>query len=89
MDERVVDEIPERLLEAQRVAVDAHRIQPALDADLASGERGAIREPVSHRAQELVQVDPLGSQGNGPLVGPGDQQQVFGQAREPLRLLCR
>ena len=49
----------------------------------------ATREPGSDPAQQLVEVHPLALDRQLALIGPGDHEQVLGQAREPIDLLDR
>ena len=80
MAKGVVDEVAERLLEPQAVALNAAS-RPASTAILAAQGK-ASRD----RLEQLVRVDRLALKRQVALLRAREQQQVVGEPREPLGL---
>ena len=76
--ERVVDQVPERLLDPQDVDVRFEG-RGDVDDDLPPTLARATREPGSNSAKQLVEVHPLALDRQLALIGPCDHEQVFGQ----------
>ena len=85
--EPVRDEVSERLLEPDRVPLDDD--VAAGDVNRAAELAGARREPRCNPVEELACPNRLSPDGECALVDPCDEQQVFGEAGEPLGLLGR
>src|SRR5205823_5715575 len=86
MAEPVVDEVAERLLQPDPVAVDAKTSRRG-DEDRLPQLPGAPVETRDDGPEEVVDVECLHPERESPAVGPGDQEQVVRQPRETLRLL--
>ena len=86
--ERVVDEVPKRLLEAQPVRL---RLGAGwnVDRDPSVLPRRALRESVCGRARQLIEGDGLDPEPERVLVGPGHEEQVVREEGEPIGLLRR
>jgi hypothetical protein len=85
--QRVVDEVPERLLEADPVAQDAHA---GAGRDRLHRPAGLLRAPLEAAGdggEQLGSGQRLHPQRQPPAVGAGDQQQVVGEPGEPVDLL--
>jgi hypothetical protein len=85
--ERVLDEVRERLLEADGVGIESQLA--GLDLQLAPQRRGTVLEALGEALEQVVRLHRFPADRQRALVGPRDQQQVVGESREPLRLLCR
>ena len=87
--ERVVDEVPERLLESQPVCRHLGVAVGTSTTIRRRSRRRALREAVGGRARQLTEIDGLDPQPERLLVGPGDEQQVLREEDEPVGLLRR
>ena len=86
--ERVVDEVPERLLEAQPVA-DEDAILRCVDLERAARFGGSGVEPPGHGIEHLADDVALTRERKPPVLGAREHQQVLGESHEPLDLLPR
>ena len=87
MPERVVDEVPERLLEAQLIAGEAaddrmHHPEPA------TGLGAATLEPPRDRRWRLNLERRL-VEGKPPLVARGEDEEILGEPHQAVGLLRR
>jgi hypothetical protein len=79
--ERVVDHVPDRLLETQAIGVDERRLA-GLDLQLAVLRSKAAGD----RLHDLVDVQRLELERQLTLLGAREHEQVVGDAREPVGL---
>ena len=88
--ERVVDEVPERLLEAESVAVESHA-RRVDDLDRSAFRRRRARRTAAQRVvEQLVGRDWLPSQRHPTAVELREDEQVVGEAPQAVDLLgCR
>jgi hypothetical protein len=80
--ECVVDEIAERLFDAEWVDVEVGG--RGIDAKLTAEGVGAGREAVGYGAQQGIRIDPFSPDRKGSLVGARDEEQFLGEPREAL-----
>ena len=88
MLEGVVDEVAERLLDAERIRVERD-VVARLDPDVAVELAGAQGEALAHPVEHLGCVEPLRADRQPALVCPRKQQQVLGEPGQPFGLLGR
>ena len=88
MLERVVDEVPERLLDPQPID-PRHGRFVRLDHQRAAFELGPRAEAVANLLHDVHQVGRLGAQRERALLGAREDEQVVGDPRQPIRLLGR
>ena len=88
MDERVLDEVVQRLLEARLVAVHDGPARVG-DSKWASGSTGERVEPESDAFEQRVRVDGFSPQRQKALVVAGDEQQILGEPSQAVRFLRR
>ncbi len=85
--EGVVHEVHERLADAQRVGMD---VQAALaDSKLAAERARPARESRRGVCEQVIHGNGLLPDRQRPLVGAGDQQEIFGEPGQALRLVGR
>ena len=86
--ERVVDEVPERLLEPEAVAVDAAAPVAALVGERASrSPRPAIGTGCATEARSSSASSVSTLERQPPALGAGDQQEVLGELGQAVDLL--
>src|SRR5262249_53294278 len=84
----VVDEVGERLLEAEAVTVDP---LPARGRDLerTSLPRGAAGVASGDGVEEVLGGDRRAAKWKAALIGPREDEQILGQPRQPVDLVGR
>ena len=86
--ERVVDEVPERLLDPRPVDPRHGRLV-RVDHQRAPLELGPRTEAVANLLHDVHEVGRLRAQRQRPLLGAREDEQVVGDPRQPVRLLGR
>ena len=86
--ERVVDEVAERLAQAQLVGVD-RLLVAGVDRDAAPALAGATGEAARHPVELLAQLERLRPHGQLALARAREDQEVLGQLREVIAFLDR
>ena len=86
MLERIVDEVSERLLDAQPVD-SRHRRLVRIDGQRAALELGPSAEAVADLLDDVQEVCRFRAEGERALLGAGEEEQIVSDPRQPVRLL--
>ena len=86
VSQRVVDEVPQCLLEPKPVGGDLGA-RRNLDVDPPVVGRGTLGEALGRGASERTEVDGLDPQPERLLVGAGDEEEILGEDDKPVGLL--
>ncbi len=84
--ERVLEQVCERLLDAHGIGIDDVGRRAYVDVPCSLVRPS--REAIGDACEELVDRDVLRPDRQCALIGPGDQEEILRELREPVRLLC-